>query len=140
MAVDFPSDAWIEEWRRRLNDNDRYAEVAEGWGVDFDGDFVFTIGADETLSETHHYFVGLEGARCTEVHRIDDPTDVDHGYRMVGPYAAWKELAEGEVGAIEGILGGNFEIEGEMFRVFQYADAAIEMVETASEIDTNFID
>lgn len=138
MAVTFPSEAWIETWRRRLNENDRYREVGADWGVDFNGDFVFTIEADDVLEETHHYFVGLEGGRCTDAHRIDDPSSVDHGYRMRGPYGEWKRLAQGEIGAIEGVLGGDFEIDGEMFRVFQYADAAVEMVETASEIDTEF--
>lgn len=138
MASTFPSEDWIAAWRDRLNENDRFAEVGADWGVDFNGDFVFTVEADETLAETHHYFVGLEGGRCTDAYRIDDPTAVDHGYQMTGPYAAWKRLAQGDVGAIEGVLGGHFEIDGEMFRVFQHVDAAVEMVETASDLETEF--
>ena len=39
----FPSREWLDAYRAALNDNDRYTEASEGWGVDFEGDFVFEI-------------------------------------------------------------------------------------------------
>lgn len=139
MALEFPSEAWIEEWRRRLNANDRYADVGAGWGEGFNGDFVFSVEADEALDETHHFFVGLEGGGCTAARAIDDPAAVDHGYRMRGSYTDWKRLCQGELGAIAAIVSGAFELDGDMNRVFKFNQAAIEMVETASEIETDFL-
>ncbi|MDY6779275.1 MAG: SCP2 sterol-binding domain-containing protein [Halobacteria archaeon] len=34
---------WFEEYGRRLNRNDEFAELASDWGEDFDGDFVFHV-------------------------------------------------------------------------------------------------
>ncbi|MFW6448939.1 MAG: SCP2 sterol-binding domain-containing protein [Halobacteriota archaeon] len=138
MAIPFPSEEWIEEWRSRLNENERYAEVGADWGVDFNGDFVFTIEADDAFDETHHYFVGLEGGECTAAQRVDDPDEVDHAFRLTGTYTSWKELSRGEIGAIAGILRGKFELIGDRMQVLQYSDAAVEMVETATELDTEY--
>lgn len=43
MAEWFPSREWLHTYRAALNNNETYREASEGWGVDFDGDFVFEI-------------------------------------------------------------------------------------------------
>ena len=149
MAVDFPSDEWIDEWKAQLNDNDEYAEKAEDWGVGWNGDFIFTIEVDEEAkdefpelvgdSDKVHYYIGLEGGECTDAYQVDDLEDVDYGFEIIGPYENWKKLANGEIGAIDSLMSGQFELNGDMQRVMQYSDGAVEMVETATDIETNFI-
>jgi putative sterol carrier protein len=149
MTVDFPSDEWIDEWKEQLNDNDSYAEQADDWGVGWNGDFIFTIGVDEEAKDEFpelvgdndkvHYFIGLEGGECTEAYQVDDLDEVDYGFEIIGPYENWKALAQGEIGAIDSLMSGQFELNGDMQRVMQYSDGAVEMVETATDIETNFI-
>jgi putative sterol carrier protein len=43
MTEWFPSREWLAAYRTALNDNDRYRDASEDWGVDFEGDFVFEI-------------------------------------------------------------------------------------------------
>jgi hypothetical protein len=51
MTEWFPSREWLDTYQAALNDNDTYQEASEGWGVDFDGDFVFEI-TNVPVSET----------------------------------------------------------------------------------------
>lgn len=139
MAIDFPSEDWIEEWRDRLNDDEDYAEQGADWGVGWNGDFVFTIEADDELDETHYYFVGLEGGECTDAYEIEGPDEVQAGFEMRGPYGNWKQLSRGEIGAIDGLMSGKFELNGDMQKVMQYSDAAVTMVESAASIDTEYL-
>lgn len=149
MTVDFPSDEWIDEWKEQLNSNDEYAEKASDWGVGWNGDFIFTIEVDEEAqdefpelvgdNEKVHYFIGLEGGECTEAYQVDDLEGVEYGFEIIGPYENWKALAQGEIGAIDSLMSGKFELQGDMQRVMQYSDGAVEMVETATDIETNFI-
>lgn len=139
MAKTFPSDEWFETLKDRLNDNETYAEQASGYGVDFNGDYVFTINAENGLEETVHYFIGLEDGACTDVHKVDNPAEVDNGFELIGPYSSWKQLVRGEMGAIEGIMGGDFELDGSMNTLLKYQSAATTFVETCSEIDTEFV-
>ncbi len=39
----FPTEPWLEQYRAAINDSDAYADHSAGWGVDFDGTFVFQI-------------------------------------------------------------------------------------------------
>lgn len=43
MTEWFPSEEWLDEYRRNLNANERYTEASSGWGVEFNGDFLFHI-------------------------------------------------------------------------------------------------
>jgi putative sterol carrier protein len=149
MVVDFPSDGWIDEWKSQLNDNDEYAEKAEDWGVGWNGDFIFTIEVDEDAKDEFpdlvgdndkvHYYIGLEGGKCTDAYHVQDLEDVEYGFEIIGPYDNWKKLAQGEIGAIDSLMSGQFELQGDMQRVMQYSDGAVEMVETATDIETNFV-
>lgn len=139
MAKTFPSDEWFDELQDRLNDNETYNQQAEGWGVDFDGDFIFTLQPDGQLSETVQYFIGLEDGKCTGVHRVYDAAEEDNGFEMVGDYSSWQKLVRDELGAIEGIMSGDFELKGSMNTLLKYQDAATTFVGTCSEIDTEFV-
>ncbi|QLD90752.1 SCP2 sterol-binding domain-containing protein [Natronomonas salina] len=138
MAIPFPSEAWITEWRHRLNDNEEYAEAGQGWGVGFDGDFVFHVRADDRLPEDAYFYIGLEDGRCTEATRIEHPDAVDAGFIYRGDYSDWVALNQGEIGPIDGMMSGVFDIEGDMQKVLQYSDAAVAMSETGQVIDTDY--
>lgn len=139
MTTTFPSDEWFEQLKEQLNDNETYEKQASGYGVNFNGDYVLTIEGGEGLDETVHYFVGLEDGKCTEVYEVDSPAEADNGFQLIGPYGVWKQLVRGDLGAIEGIMSGDFELEGSMNTLLKFQDAATTFVETCSEIDTDFV-
>lgn len=139
MAKQFPGDEWFDELKDRLNDNETYSEEASGWGTDFDGDFIFTIKPGDGLHESVHYYIGLHDGDCTEVYEVSNPAAEDNGFQMSGEYSSWKQLVRGELGAIEGIMSGDFELDGSMNTLLKYQDAATTFVGTCSEIDTEFV-
>ena len=138
MATPFPSEEWIAEWRERLNDNEEYAEKGQGWGAEFNGDFVFHVRADDRLPDDHYFFIGLEDGTCTEARGIDDPDEVDAGFVYRGDYSDWVALNRGDIGPIDGMMSGVFDIEGDMQKVLQYSEAAVAMSETGRELDTDY--
>jgi putative sterol carrier protein len=128
----------MEEYKHRLNDNEEYEEQGAGWGVEFNGDFVFHIVADGKLPEDRYFVIALEDGKCTEVRELDSLDDADYGFVMRGAYADWQKLNEGEMGAIDGMMSGVFDLEGDMQKVMQYSGAAVAMTETSSSIDTEY--
>lgn len=139
MATTFPSETWMEELKRELNEDEAYEEAASGWGLDFDGDFVFHIQPDEGLEEARFFYVGLEDGRCTGVREVEGVDEADAGFVYRGPYSKWKRAIRGEIGPIEGLMSGHFELDGDMQTLLQYSDAATRFVETSSRIDTDFV-
>jgi putative sterol carrier protein len=141
MAIALPSEAdeWIREWRDQLNASEEYAQAGAGWGVGFNGSFLFDIQPGDAYDGDPVYlYVDLEDGECTEARRVEDPGDVDWGFAYRGDYADWKALIRGEVGAIDGMMGGKFELDGDMQKVLQYSDAAVVMTENAGKVDTEF--
>jgi len=139
MTVTLPeeSEEWIGRWRQRLNDNDAYAEAAEGWGVGFDGDFCFEMLPDETYDgEPIRFRVELEDGRCPAVEEVDD--DPDCGFALRAPYGAWKPLIRGDVDVLGAVMGGDFEVEGSKMKLLSYREAAAELGETAAGVETEF--
>ncbi|WP_254524960.1 sterol carrier protein [Natrinema caseinilyticum] len=82
----FPTEPWLEAYRDAINASAEYAERADGWGVDFDGSFVFQIEnvplesktvADlppEIVESVEHH--ANRTARSTESILEDAPEDV----------------------------------------------------------------
>ncbi|WP_435346878.1 SCP2 sterol-binding domain-containing protein [Haloarchaeobius sp. HRN-SO-5] len=141
MAIALPSEAdeWIRSWRDELNDSERYSEVGAGWGVGFDGSFLFVIEPDGTYDgESLHLYVDLEDGECTAARQVDGENEVDWGFAFRGGYADWKGLIHGEVDAIEGMMSGRFDLDGDMQKVLQYSNAAVVMTENAGAVDTEF--
>lgn len=46
----FPTEPWLQKYQNKINADETYQEASEGWGVGFDGAFIFHI-TDVPLSE-----------------------------------------------------------------------------------------
>lgn len=47
----FPTEQWLEEYRRLLNESEAFSDLGAGWGEGFDGDVLYVI-TDIPLEET----------------------------------------------------------------------------------------
>ncbi|SER09126.1 sterol carrier protein [Natrinema salaciae] len=229
----FPTEPWLEAYRDAINTDDGYAEKSAGWGVDFDGSFVFQIEnvpletttvADlppEIVTATDDELSGrsaaeiepiLEGAPAAVRERVDSRdgsledrvaaeitettvaalpertwpelraalpdvldelivqleenvaadgtiyaqldlydgecrgveaiTDLDgreYGFRLVGDYEQWATLVRGEGDVIDMLMAGEFEIDGDIQTILQYADAAVDLGEISAGVDSRFV-
>jgi len=141
MALKLPSEAdeWIAEYQKKLNESDAYSEAGEGWGIGFNGDFIFEIRPDGTYDgESINLFVGVKDGECHDAYVTDDPDGEDWGFAFRGDYDSWKQLIEGEVDPVEGMMDGTFDLDGDMQKVMQYSQAAVVMTENAAKIETEF--
>jgi hypothetical protein len=138
MAYEFPSEEWMRAWRETVNDDEEYAERAADRGVEFDGDVVFHLVADDRLPEDRLFLAELAGGAVRDTYGIASLDDADGGLVYRGAYTDWVRLTDGEVGAIEGLMAGTFEVDGDMQRILQFSDAAARLVDAAAEIDSDY--
>lgn len=158
----FPSQDWFAEYRTRINDDDEYAELASDWGVGFNGDMVFEMTEmpiddldyeampDDQREEINRYVdegsqtgyavLGLEGGECTSAEFVESLDDVDYGFVMSATNDVWKELVDGDIGAIDGMMSGKFELQGDMQKILQHSDSAARLTDISAEIDAEFVD
>lgn len=161
----FPSQAWFAEYGAHIDNDEEYDEISDGWGVGFNGHFVFEMTEmpidemdrdampeylqeelDQYVTETDdrgyvgQAFCGLEGGNCTGAYLIESADEVDNGFLLSATTEKWKALLRQEMGVIDGMMGGDFELNGDMQKVLQYSDAAVRLTGLASEIDAEFAD
>ena len=141
MTISMPDEAeeWIDEYKAKLNESDQYSHAGEGWGIGFNGDFIFEIQPDDTYDgEPVSLYLELKDGACLDAYVTDDPDSEDWGFAFRGAYSNWKKLVDGELDPVEGMMDGTFELDGDMQKVMQYSQAAIVMTETAGDIDAEF--
>lgn len=141
MTVKLPGEAdeWVAKYREQLNDSEEYSEAGEGWGIGFNGDFIFEIQPDDVYDGDPVYlYLELEDGTCHDAYVTEDPDGEDWGFAFRGAYSNWKKLTDGEIDPVEGMMDGTFDLDGDMQKVMQYSQAAIVMTEAAGDIDTEF--
>jgi putative sterol carrier protein len=156
----YPSKEWLEEYRKMLNQSKEYKEAGKGWGVGWNGDFIFQIEnipidkisvedltADQAkelkeyiINGTSYSYIQLKDGECKGARPLKDPKEVEVGFIMKGPYENWKKLTKGEIDATRGLLARKFKLEGNMAKVMQYTRAANIMTNISSSIKTEFIE
>jgi len=156
----YPSKEWLEEYRKMLNQSKEYKEAGKGWGVGWNGDFIFQIEnipidkisvedltADQAkelkeyiINGTSYSLIQLKDGECKGARPLKDPKEVEVGFIMKGPYENWKKLTKGELDATRALLTRKFKLEGNMAKVMQYTRAANIMTNISSSIKTEFID
>jgi hypothetical protein len=156
----FPSQAWFDEYKEGINAD---TELSEEWGVDFNGDFIFKMTdmpvddldrdamPEDLIADLDAYvkesdsegyvgyaFVALEAGNCPEARLIESPDEVDEGFVLSGTYDTWVDLIKGNIGAVDGMMSGKFDLEGDMQKVLQYTDSATRLTDIAGGVDAVF--
>jgi putative sterol carrier protein len=131
----FPSQEWIEVFMEKLNANEEYEEAAKDW----EGDFLFVVRPEGNLKEEARFYVDLWHGKCREVRMVPPGEEVKTAFTYEGPYGNWIKLINKEIDPIRGILTGKFKLKGSMMKVMRYTKAAKLLVETASQVPTEFV-
>ncbi|MFC4438609.1 MULTISPECIES: SCP2 sterol-binding domain-containing protein [Natrialbaceae] len=229
----FPTEPWLEEYRAAINESDEYAESSAGWGVDFDGSFIFQIedvpietstltdlppeiadATDDELSAlsddriealledappavrervedregshqdrlaaellettmaelpdriwpelraelpdlldeliaqleenmaddgTIYAYLDLYDGDCRTIATITDLDEREYGFRLAGEYEKWTKLVRGEGDVINMLMSGELELDGDMQKILQYSDAAVDLAEISADVESRFI-
>jgi len=130
----FPSDKWVKEFCRKLNENKTYEEAAKNW----EGDFLFIITPDGSLDREYIFYVDLWHGKCRKAELVGSREEKKTAYIFEGPYSNWKRLIRGELDPIMAIMTKKFKLQGDMSKVVRAVKAAKELVLTASKVPTQF--
>jgi putative sterol carrier protein len=134
----FPSEEWVEEWIKKLNEYEAYQQAAATW----EGDFLFVLEADGGLDETTTMYVDLWHGKCRKgwIVSSDNPAPDDVEFEYRGVYGNWVKLLNGEIGPIKGLLQQKFKLKGNMAKVLKATKAALELVKSTTLVEnTEFL-
>jgi len=136
MPYRFPSDAWIAELSRRLNESPSYESSAKNW----EGDFVFVVEPDEAYAETAYLFLGLLHGKSTGGALLSSPDERPAEYRIRAPFSVWRRVIEGELDPIQGMMMRKLKLDGNLMKIMRYPKAAKEIVCCCADVPTEWPD
>lgn len=96
---------------------------------------------DESVTADRSVYAWLDvhDVGCREVAVLDERSDRDRGFVIVGAYEQWRRLVDGDGEVISMIMSGDLELEGDMQKLLEYTQAATDLVDTAVELDSKFL-
>jgi putative sterol carrier protein len=134
----FPSDEWISNYRERINASLDYREAAETWEGDIA--FVFEAEPDRGIPEDLWAALDLWHGEC----RSSRMTNAERGSRCAyvirAPYSRWKDVLNGELDPVKGMMQGKLKVQGDLATIVRYVRAANELVHLTTEVPTEFLD
>ncbi len=140
MMPIFPSEEWLKVYIEKLNTNPDYKDAAKTW----EGDFLFVVHPDEAskgiLIDRVIWYFDLWHGECRSARVVEPNENIKAAYVYEGPYKNWKKLIQKEIGPIKGLMQRKFKLKGNMMKVMKAIKAAQELVNTASFVETEFID
>jgi len=140
----YPSLKWLEEYRKMLNQSKEYKEAGKGWGVGWNGDFIFQVDnipvdkisvkdlpadvakelKEYVINGTSYSYLQLQDGECKGVRLLKNPKEVQVGFIQKGPYENWKKITRGELDPTRALLARQFTLQGDMAKVMRYTRAA----------------
>ncbi len=136
MALKFPSDAWIKELSRQLNESEAYGKSAKDW----EGDFVFVVEPDQAYDNTAYLFLGLYHGKSPDAAMVTSEDEREAEFALRAPFGVWRRVIEGELDPIQGMMTKKMKVQGNMMKIMRYPKAAKEIVSCCALVPTDFGD
>lgn len=134
MAYQFPSDAWIKELSSQLNESESYERSAKDW----EGDFLFIVEPDEAYDHTTYLYLGLRHGKSTGAATVGSEGERETEFVIRAPYSTWRQVIEGELDPIQGMMTKRLKLSGNMMKIMRYPKAAQEIVACCAEVPTEW--
>ncbi len=134
MSIEFGTDEWVKAAMDSLNNTPAYKKAAAKW----EGDFYFVIPDGAGAGEPIIMYMDLWHGDCRDAYLVNDPAAKSPAFTMTAPLAVWKEIFEGKLDPIKGMMTKKLTLKGNKMKVLKAPKAAVEMVNCCASIDTKW--
>ncbi len=134
MALPFPSDEWIKELSRQLNESPSYEAAAKDW----EGDFIFVVEPDEVYPDTVYLYLALHHGKSPDGALLAGETEREAPFTLRAPFSTWRKVIEGKLDPIQAIMSRRLKLTGNLLKVVRYPKAAQEIINCCTRIETEF--
>lgn len=138
MAYVFPSDEWVSAYWEAIKKSD-YSETGKTWNK---GAVALVCKAEPAigLKEDVGIWLDLHEGVCRSA-KIVPPSEAGTApFVVTGEYARWKQVIEGKLDPIKGMMQGKLRLKGDLPTIVRYVKASKTLVASAANVETTFLD
>lgn len=135
----FPSEEWTAAYKVALNNNRAYRDAGRPWNF---GPVAIVVRGDASagLEQDACVILDVHEGRCRDAQFVkgsDDPKAAK--FVIVASYARWKEVIEGRLDPIKGMMQGKLKLSrGHLPTIIRRVESARQLVVSACRVPTQF--
>jgi len=128
------TEAWALALKGEVNKSDGYRMASQTW----EDDFYFIVTKGGPITEDLCVYVDLWHGECRDAFKVIDSSVKSPSFEISAPVDIWKKVVNKELNPIKGIMTRQLLLKGNMLKVLKAPKSAIELVECATRIDTEW--
>ncbi len=139
MALRFPTEPWCAAFSTAINDNPAYQKHGKPWTF---GKVAMVVTKDASLGLEDDVAMVLdvhEGQCRGYVYGQGIATVGDAPFVIVAPMARWREVIEGKLDPIKGMMEGKLKLTtGHLPTMIRFVESSRALVKSAEAVETEF--
>lgn len=138
MAYVFPSEEWVKAYWEAIRQSD-YSETGKTWNK---GAVALVCKAEPAigLKEDVGIWLDLHEGQCRSAQIVPPAEAQTAPFVVTGEYARWKQVIEGKLDPIKGMMQGKLRLKGDLPTIVRYVKASKTLVASAANVATTFLD
>ncbi len=137
MAYKFPSAAWLDALKEKLNSDEKYARIAKNW----EGDIMFHIEPGGGLTEPIKLYIDLWHGTCREVFEVGAAQEdkINPAYILSAPYDNFQRILDNQLDPMQAMITRKLRVKGSMSYMMRNVPVVLDFVRCAQEIDSEYL-
>ncbi len=132
MAIPFASEEWVKALETSLNNSKGYQAAAQKW----EGDLCLLVTPGAGMAQETSIYLDLWHGECRNAYVSNDPVKAE--FTIAAPLPTWKQVVDGKLDPIRGLTSRRLKLRGPMMKIMKAPKAAIELVNCAKTIGTEW--
>jgi putative sterol carrier protein len=135
MAAIFPSHEWLEDLERKLNNDQRYAQIARNW----EGEICLPIEAGGPIKESMIFYLDLWHGTCRKAEIISEIGDLEPAFLLTATYENLTKILKGELDPMQAMMTRKLHVQGSMAYMMRNIPTVLDFVRCAREVTTEIL-
>lgn len=138
-SIPFPGPEWTAAFKQQLDNSAGYKAAGATWTH---GAIALVVRKEPNLglAEGVGMWLDLHQGVCREARVVTEAEAQSAPFCITGDYARWKEVLQKQLDPIKAMMQKKLELRGAMTTIVKYVNAAKELVEASTRVDTKFLD
>lgn len=129
MAI-FLTEEWLRAFEQKLNNDERYAEIAKNW----EGDVAMTVTPGKNLEQPVVMYFDLWHGKCRQAYFVEEKNDEKAAFLLIGEYENYARILKGELHPMQAMLTRKLSVQGNMGLLMRNVPTVLDFVRCAQEV------
>jgi putative sterol carrier protein len=131
----FPTPEWIQALHEKLNNDEKYGQVARNW----EGDMLFQVDPGGSLTATTQFYLDLWHGKCRQAFVVDGTRELKPVFTLKAPYDNYVRLLKGEIEPMQALLTRKIGVQGNMAVLMKSVPTVLDFVRCCREVTDSYL-